>query len=119
MTVPEVFLSTEAAKLWVTPTKLVPSTSTIRSFTWILQRRFSGFTEKLQKTDYGQMPDKTTNAKHLWAPFAAKKLKYLQKDKRDLSTQYYMMMDCFLPNIFDFFNLLNNNNCFLHVALCM
>lgn len=36
LTVPEVFLSTEAAKLWVTPTKLVPSTSTIRSFTWIL-----------------------------------------------------------------------------------
>jgi len=32
-----VFLSTEAAKFWVTPTKLVPSTSTIRSFTWILE----------------------------------------------------------------------------------
>lgn len=37
MTVPEVFLSTEAAKFWVTPTKLVPSTSTIRSFTRILE----------------------------------------------------------------------------------
>lgn len=36
LTLPEVFLSTEAAKLWVTPTKLMPSTSTIRSFTWIL-----------------------------------------------------------------------------------
>lgn len=36
LTVPEVFRRTEAAKLWVTPTKLVPSTSTIRSFTWIL-----------------------------------------------------------------------------------
>lgn len=33
---PLVFLSTEAAKLWVTPTRLVPSTSTSRSFTWIL-----------------------------------------------------------------------------------
>lgn len=33
---PLVFLSTEAAKLCVTPTRLVPSTSTIRSFTWIL-----------------------------------------------------------------------------------
>lgn len=37
MTVPLVFLRTEAAKAWVTPTRLVPSTSTIRSFTWILQ----------------------------------------------------------------------------------
>lgn len=36
LTVPEVFRRTEAAKLWVTPTKLVPSTSTIKSFTWIL-----------------------------------------------------------------------------------
>jgi hypothetical protein len=35
-TLPLVFLSTEAAKLWVTPTRLVPSTSTRRSFTWIL-----------------------------------------------------------------------------------
>lgn len=33
---PLVFRSTEAAKLWVTPTRLVPSTSTRRSFTWIL-----------------------------------------------------------------------------------
>lgn len=33
---PLVFLSTEAAKLWVTPTRLVPSTSTSKSFTWIL-----------------------------------------------------------------------------------
>lgn len=33
---PFVFRSTEAAKLWVTPTRLVPSTSTRRSFTWIL-----------------------------------------------------------------------------------
>lgn len=38
-TLPLVFLSTEAAKLWVTPTKLVPSTSTIRSFTWILREK--------------------------------------------------------------------------------
>lgn len=36
---PLVFLSTEAAKLCVTPTRLVPSTSTIRSFTWILGTR--------------------------------------------------------------------------------
>lgn len=36
LTVPEVLRRTEAAKLCVTPTKLVPSTSTIRSFTWIL-----------------------------------------------------------------------------------
>lgn len=48
LTVPEVFRRTEAAKLWVTPTKLVPSTSTIRSFTWILEeavkRQRQGFT---------------------------------------------------------------------------
>lgn len=36
---PLVFLRTEAAKLCVTPTRLVPSTSTIRSFTWILGTR--------------------------------------------------------------------------------
>lgn len=42
-TVPEVFLSTEAAKFWVTPTKLVPSTSTIRSFTWILEEAVKRF----------------------------------------------------------------------------
>ena len=36
---PLVFLSTEAAKLCVTPTRLVPSTSTMRSFTWILRTR--------------------------------------------------------------------------------
>lgn len=35
-TTPDVFLRTEAAKLWVTPTRLVPSTSTIWSFTLIL-----------------------------------------------------------------------------------
>lgn len=38
LTTPDVFLSTEAAKLWVTPTRLVPSTSTIWSFTLILAR---------------------------------------------------------------------------------
>lgn len=37
LTVPVVLRRTEAARLWVTPTKLVPSTSTIRSFTRILQ----------------------------------------------------------------------------------
>lgn len=36
LTTPDVFLRTEAAKLWVTPTRLVPSTSTIWSFTLIL-----------------------------------------------------------------------------------
>lgn len=49
-TVPEVFLSTEAAKLWVTPTKLVPSTSTIRSFTWILKKQRVKISSKLQPT---------------------------------------------------------------------
>lgn len=38
LTTPDVFLRTEAAKLWVTPTRLVPSTSTIWSFTLILAR---------------------------------------------------------------------------------
>lgn len=38
LTTPDVFLSTEAAKLCVTPTRLVPSTSTIWSFTVILAR---------------------------------------------------------------------------------
>lgn len=38
MTVPLVFLRTDAAKFWVTPTRLVPSTSTIKSFTWILPK---------------------------------------------------------------------------------
>ena len=42
MTVPEVFLKTVAAKLCVTPTRLVPSTSTIRSFTWILNTNQRG-----------------------------------------------------------------------------
>lgn len=37
LTTPDVFLRTEAAKLWVTPTRLVPSTSTIWSFTLILK----------------------------------------------------------------------------------
>lgn len=36
LTVPLVLRRTDAAKLWVTPTRLVPSTSTIRSLTWIL-----------------------------------------------------------------------------------
>lgn len=36
LTTPDVFLRTEAAKLCVTPTRLVPSTSTIWSFTLIL-----------------------------------------------------------------------------------
>ena len=36
LTVPLVLRRTDAARLWVTPTRLVPSTSTIRSFTWIL-----------------------------------------------------------------------------------
>lgn len=39
LTTPDVFLSTEAAKLWVTPTRLVPSTSTIWSFTLILMHK--------------------------------------------------------------------------------
>ena len=42
LTVPEVFLKTVAAKLCVTPTRLVPSTSTMRSFTWILNTNHRG-----------------------------------------------------------------------------
>lgn len=41
LTTPDVFLRTEAAKLWVTPTRLVPSTSTIWSFTLILANQSS------------------------------------------------------------------------------
>ncbi|TNN72162.1 hypothetical protein EYF80_017590 [Liparis tanakae] len=39
LTTPDVFLRTVAAKLWVTPTRLVPSTSTIWSFTLILSHK--------------------------------------------------------------------------------
>lgn len=59
LTVPEVFLSTEAAKFCVTPTKLVPSTSTIRSFTWILEEAV-----KREKRRSG-----LTVIAQLWPPF--------------------------------------------------
>lgn len=50
LTTPWVFLNTEAAKLCVTPTRLVPSTSTIWSFTLILEDRKVG--EQVKKCLY-------------------------------------------------------------------
>lgn len=39
LTRPLVFFKVVAAKIWVTPTRLIPSTSTIWSLTWILLRQ--------------------------------------------------------------------------------